>query len=82
MNDRAFTVRDLCERYGIGEHTVLGWIRSRELRAIDVSRNRRGKPRWRVTPEALEAFELIRTPSPPPPRKRRRKPPADLVEYY
>lgn len=82
MTKCASTVRDLCERYCVGEHTVLAWIRSGELRAIDVSRNRGGKPRWRVTPEALEAFELIRTPSPPPPRKRRRKQPPDVVEYY
>ncbi|MHC4405429.1 MAG: helix-turn-helix domain-containing protein [Planctomycetota bacterium] len=77
-----YTVRDLCDRYGVGEHTILGWIRSGELQAIDVSRNRGGKPRWRITKEALEAFELVRTHSPPPPRTRRRKQPPEIVEFY
>ena len=37
------TVRDLCERYGVSEHTVLGWIRSGELRAVNVGRKPGGK---------------------------------------
>lgn len=83
MVERALTVRDLTERYGVGEHTVLGWIRSGELRAINCGR-RQGtkKPRWRITAEALSAFELIRTPSPPPPRTRRRKQQANVIEFY
>ena len=28
----------LCERYSVAEHTVLGWIRSGELKAINVGR--------------------------------------------
>lgn len=83
MPDRALTVKDLCERYGVGEHTVLGWIKRGELQAIDVSRQRGGKPRWRVTAEALAAFELLRSSDPaPPPRKRRRKQSAEVVQFY
>jgi excisionase family DNA binding protein len=58
-----YGIKDLCERYGVGEHTVLAWIHRGELRAIDVSRKRGGRPKWRITAEALEAFELSRTPS-------------------
>ena len=83
MVDRALTVKELCERYGVGEHTVLGWIRSGELRAINVGRRPGArKPRWRASAEALAAFELLRTPSPPPPRTRRRKQSTDIVEFY
>ena len=32
------SVRDLCERYAVTEHTVLGWIRTGELRAVNVGR--------------------------------------------
>ena len=47
------SVRDLCERYGVGEHTVLGWINRGELRAINVGRRLDAKkPRWRITQEA------------------------------
>ena len=56
------SVRDVCERLGVNEHTVLGWIRSGELRAVNVGRRPGGKkPRWRITQEALEAFEQLRT---------------------
>ena len=77
------SVRDLCERYGVGEHTVLGWIRSGELRAVNVGRKPSArKPRWRITQEALEAFELARAPTPSLPRTRRRKRPAAVIEFY
>jgi transposase len=77
------SVRDVCEHYGVSEHTVLGWLRSGELRGFSVSRRPGGKkPRWRTTQEALEAFELSRTPTPVPPRTRRKKRPADVIEFY
>ena len=77
------SVHDLTERYGVSEHTVLGWIRSGELRAVNVGRRPGGKkPRWRITQEALEAFEQLRTAAPPAPRLRRRKRPADMIEFY
>ena len=80
---RTLSVKDLQKRYAVGEHTVLGWIRNGELRAVDVSRKLgSGRARWRVTAEALQAFELLRTPVPPPPRGRRRKQPAGIVEFY
>ena len=82
MNDRALSVKDICDRYGIGEHTVLGWIRNGELKAIDVSRHRGGKPRWRISAEALAAFEQLRTPTPPLPKTRRAKRSADVIEFY
>jgi excisionase family DNA binding protein len=77
------SVRDLCERYGVTEHTVLGWIRSGELRALNVGRKAGArKPRWRITQSALEEFEQRRTPTPLPPRARRRKRQADVIEFY
>jgi excisionase family DNA binding protein len=78
-----YTVQDIQRRYGVTVHTVLGWIRSGELRAVNVGRRLDGKkPRWRVSEEALAAFEQLRTPAPPPPRARRRKRPADVIEFY
>jgi excisionase family DNA binding protein len=78
-----FTIRDICDRLGVTEHTVLGWIRHRELRAMNVGRRPGAKkPRWRITQEALEAFEQLRTSTPPVPRARRRRRPPDLIEFY
>jgi excisionase family DNA binding protein len=77
------SVRDLCERYGVSEHTALLWIHSGELKAVNVGRRPGAKrPRWRITPEALRAFEAARTAGPPPPRARRRKRPDDVIAFY
>jgi excisionase family DNA binding protein len=78
-----YDVRDICNRFSVNEHTVLRWIHSGELRAINVGVSPgKKKPRWRVTEEALATFEALRTPSPPPPRTRRRRRSADVVEFY
>lgn len=77
------SVRDVCKRYGVSAHTVLSWIHAGELRALTVGKRLdAGKPRWRITEEALIAFELARTPTPPLPRAKRRKRQADVVEFY
>jgi excisionase family DNA binding protein len=79
----AFTVRDICDRYGVGEHSVLGWIRSGELRAVNVGRRLGAKkPRWRITQEALDAFEQLRSATPPPPRRTRRPKQPDIGKRY
>ena len=83
VTDSALTVREVAQRYGVGEHTVLGWIRSGQLRAINVGRNIAAKkPRWRITAEALETFELVRLHTPPQPTRRRRKRQAAATEFY
>lgn len=78
------SVRDLCKCYRVTEHTVLGWIRSGELKAINVGRCRSAKkPRWRFTTEAVAAFELLRvstSPSSAPRRKKRSQ--SDVIEFY
>lgn len=73
------SIKDIQKRYGVGEHTVLGWIRRGELRAINVCRTGSSRPKWRITEQALEAFEENRTPTPPPPRTRRRKRDAEIA---
>lgn len=81
---RTYTIRDLSQYFAVSGHTVLAWIHQGELRATDVSPKRGGRPKWRITAEAVEAFEVSRMPSPPPePRRRgRRKQEASVVEYY
>lgn len=83
MRDRTLSVREVTERFAVNEHTVLGWIRSGELRAINVGRSPdKKKPRWRITSEALAAFEQLRTPMPPLPRTQRKRQQADVIEFY
>jgi excisionase family DNA binding protein len=77
------TVKAVAERYAVSEHTVLGWVRSGELRAINVGRRLgAGKPRWRISELALANFELLRTPTPPLPKIRPRKRVGGVIEFY
>lgn len=78
-----YSVKQISERFETGEHTVLRWIRNGELSAVNVAREPGGKPRWRITPESLQTFELLRsaTPIEPAPRRRRNREPG-IVEFY
>ena len=78
-----FTVQDIQKRYGVTVHTVLGWLASGELKAINVGRSPdKKKPRWRITESALAAFELSRTPTPTPSQTRRKKQSDTVTKFY
>jgi excisionase family DNA binding protein len=78
-----YTVNDVSRTFGVNLNTVLGWIASGELKAVNVGRAPgRKKPRWRIPQRALDEFEASRTPAAIPPRARRRKQAADVVSFY
>ena len=79
---KTYSIKDLCERFAVGEHTVLNWIRRGELKAINVSRKPVGRPKWRITQDALAAFEVARTPTPAQPRTRQKKQRGDVIKFY
>lgn len=60
----AYRVKDLAARLQVEPGRVLVWIRSGKLKAIDVSEGSGVRHRWRITPEALAAFEASRTAGP------------------
>jgi excisionase family DNA binding protein len=83
MHDRASTILEIAQRYRVSVPTVRGWIASGELRAVVVSRNRQSrKPRVRVTPEAMAAFEAARSPGPATAARRRRRRDGQVTQYY
>ncbi len=60
MSD-SLTVQDVCKRYHVKPEAVLGWIHTGQLRALDIRRELSGsRPRWRILPSDLEAFEARR----------------------
>ena len=77
------TVGAVAARYGVKDHTVLTWIHSGELRAVNVARRAGGgRPSWRIPAAALEAFEALRTPTRRPGRKPRKAKPAGVISFY
>jgi excisionase family DNA binding protein len=79
----SYTVAEVAERYAVTVGTVLAWVKGGELRGINVSRSARSKkPRYRVSAEALAAFESARTPTPPAPATRRRRRDGYVPQFY
>jgi transposase len=77
------SVKQVQERYGVSQYTVLHWLATGQLKGLNVGRDPgKKRARWRITQHALEAFEALRTLTPPPPKKSRRRKPADVVEFY
>jgi predicted site-specific integrase-resolvase len=73
----------VAQRYGISPQKVLSWIKSGELRAVNVATHRGGRPRWVIAVMDLLAFEesrrvcnvnLV--------RRRTRKAMAGITEYF
>jgi hypothetical protein len=60
----SYTVADLAGRWQCKPHVVLDLIDAGELPAIDVSRPGSKRPRWRILPVDLEAFEERRRAKP------------------
>jgi hypothetical protein len=56
----ALTPPEVARRYGVDPSKVIGWIKAGELRAIDVAQRRGGRPRYRILPADLAAFEARR----------------------
>ena len=79
-----YSVKELQERYGVGEHTILGWIKTGELRATNVARKTGTRPKWRISPESLAEFELHRESGAPPVTKAKRKQKAnpEVIAFY
>jgi excisionase family DNA binding protein len=78
-----YTVENLTNRYGVTVHTVLKWIHTGELKAVNFGRTLAGKkPRWRITEQALAEFEAKRTPTPAVPRTKRRQRATEVIEFY
>ncbi len=67
-----YGVKGIMDRFAVGEHTVGEWIRRGDLVAINVAKRPGTRPKWRITEEALAAFELSRQAAPPRERAKRR----------
>ncbi len=77
------TVKEVAKKLQVADRAVLGWIRRGEISAVDVSRFRGEKPRWRISEEALQAFLRDRQIHPAVRRQRkRRNERTNVVEFF
>ncbi len=67
---------------GVRDSKVAGWIRSGELKASNLATRPGARPRYRVSPQALDAFLSGRQVTPAIKSVRRRKRQDDVTEYF
>lgn len=53
------TPQQAADRLGVGVETMLGWIHSKQLKAVNVGKGRQ-RGRYRIQPEDLERFMQFR----------------------
>ena len=81
---RYLTPKDVAGRYGCNLSKIIYWLKTGQLQGINIAADNGKRPRWRISPEAVAAFEASRSPSPPAapaPRQRRQKRDPSFVEY-
>jgi hypothetical protein len=77
------TPNQFARRLGIGIHKVLAWIRSGELRAINVALNTTKRPQWSIPADAVTDFETRRAAVPvAKPARRRRRRDTNVIEFF
>jgi excisionase family DNA binding protein len=70
LADQPLTVPEVAKFLRVSPDKVLSWIRSGRLRGFNVAETETGRPKYRVSPEELEAFINVRMPFQPPRRGR------------
>ena len=68
--NRPMMVPEVAKFLRVRPDKVLSWIRSGRLRGYNVAEHETGRPKYRVNPDDLEAFMLMRAPLQPTPRGR------------
>jgi excisionase family DNA binding protein len=78
------TPPQIAEILGVAHEKILQFIRTGELRAIDLSSKRGHRPRWHVSRDDLEDFLNRRAAKPLPPsrRRKRRRRDDDFTKYF
>lgn len=83
---RKLTPPQIAERLGVSPEKVIAWIRSGELKAVNVATKPNGRPRWAVDEADLAAFERRRSSGVLAPvpiaAARRRKADEDVIEFF
>ena len=70
----------LAEARGLRHHTILAWIASGELEAVDHRAPGSNRPAWKISLAAIDSFDRRRSNTRPAPRAKRRTIPQ--IEQY
>ena len=81
-HDLLQTPPQLAAKWGIDCHKILQWIRSGELRAVNLATTVGGRPRYRIDSTDAEVFLARRAAGPTPKAPRRRRQPEGVTQYF
>ncbi len=76
------TPPEIARRFSVDAAKILTWIRSGELRAINTATTTGGRPRYRISPADLAAFEASRAAGPQPRVVRRRRKTPGITDFF
>jgi len=76
-----FTVAQLAERWQIDSGKILGWLHNGSLRGLNVAASTTTRRRWRISTDAVAAFEAARS-SGPVPKAVRRRPDPKVIQFF
>ena len=80
---RYYSPPQLARAWGIDSHKILTWIASGELVAANLAAKPGGRPRYRISQEAIEAFEIRRSVQPATKiTRRKRRHDDNIIEFY
>lgn len=72
----------LAAQWGVDVAKILHWIKTGELRAINVATDRNGRVRYAIDVADIAIFEAARTVQPPTPRVRRRRVDPNVIQFF
>jgi len=78
---KKLTPPQLAKLWGISCDKVIAWIRAGELRAIDASTKRGGRPRYLIDEDDVAAFERSRSTVATPPSTSTKRRRGDVPQY-
>jgi hypothetical protein len=76
------TPPELARLWGVDVKKVMHWVKSCELRAIDASTRRGGRPRYLIDVADVVLFEAARAVQLPAARVRRRRADPNVIEFF
>ena len=78
-NSDALNPPQIAKELRVSPDTVLGWIRTKQLKAANIATGNR--PRWIIQRSDLDTFLQSRQPQPAAPRRKRRERPDNFKRY-
>jgi Uma2 family endonuclease len=76
------TPPELAKQWGVDVAKILHWVKSGELKAINIATDRNGRARYAIDVADIAIFEASRSVQPPVAWIRRRRADPNVIQYF